>query len=173
MHKHENRASSLVNLQKTKQAPSYFVSVFLGLLTVSYYSIIRMPVGWSNAWLPPPKCCTWNTRCHYPATRALGIQFVEKTCASHKPLPFSRGQWSCMHTAASLQTVFGLFISVQIIWWSQKLRVMENRLMPCPAAADRMHKIVSSFGRCTFYFLQVLGSCPMEQIIIHVFTSEG
>lgn len=109
MQKHENRASSLVNLQNTKQGPSYFVSVFLGLLAVSYYSTTRMPVGWSNAWLPPAKCCTWNTRCHYPATRALGTQFVEKTCASHKPLPFSRGQWSCMHTAASLQTVFGLF----------------------------------------------------------------
>lgn len=76
MHRHE-----IINLLKTKQAPSDFVSVFLGLLTVSYYSTTKMPAGLRDAWSPLAKCCTWNAA-DAPALRTARL---------------SRGQWSCTH----------------------------------------------------------------------------
>lgn len=170
MHKHENGTSPLVNLQKTKQAPSYVVPVFLGLLTVSYYGTTKMPVGLGDAWSPLAKGCTWKAT---DATTRAGGTRPWRDPAHPASLPIQQRAVISHARRRLLANLFGLFISVHIIWRSRKPSATEDRLMPCPAVADRMYEAASSLGRCAFCFSPVSDCCPTKQIIICVFTSEG
>lgn len=159
MHKHENCESPQVNLQQTKETPSFFVSVFWGLLTISCCYTTKTPVGLSGAWSPLATCCTGNVVDAIPCSQSFW--FVGNTCVS--PQLWIQQRAVISHAAAFSQT--GLSPSCladQLV----VTELMERGPEPCPAVAGGVHRVVSSLGRCLFS--QMLGSCAVKQVIIHI-----
>lgn len=151
MHKHENCEYPRVNLHQTKETPSFFVSVIWGLLTIFCYCTTKTLMGLSGDW-SLTKCCTGNAADAIPCSQSFW--FVGSTCVS--PQLWIQQRAVISHSAAFSQTgLLSSCLADQLV----VTELMERGPEPSPAVAGGMHRVLSSLGRCLFYFSQMLGSC--------------
>lgn len=135
------------------------IPIFWGLLTISCYSTTKTPVGFSGARSPLAKCCTGNAADAIPCSQSFW--FVGSTCVS--PHLWIQQRAVISHAAAFSQTGLSSSCLADHLVVTE---LMERGPEPCTAVAGGMYKVVSSIGRCIFYFSRMLESCAMKQVII-------